>query len=425
MNHRNTYRSPIARLGLRLSCVLLMLSCVVACKEAAPVIQPPPPPDYTKQLKPGQPALRLITDPAERPDLAPLADQLADPLFVESLRRSAGWYDKPSSKTYFANEINGISHDHASISAKALLAIVEQAASPDQAIKHITDDFDVYQSYGWNRQGVVLFTGYYSPQFTASLERTGPYQFPLYKRPADLRSDPISGEVFGRDTGESIVPYYTRAELEAGRLEGLELVYLPQRLDAYTIEVNGSAKLDLTNGQTMYIGHAGTNGLNYTSIGQELVKDNKLDKNTVSMPTIRQYFLDHPGDLEQYIARNDRFVFFKEYENADQWPGGSLGFRVHAMRSLATDKGVYPAGAMVLVKTQSANRTGPITPITQLVFDQDSGGAIKAPGRADFYFGIGPAAEAEAGRLAVEGTLYYFFLKRDRVQGWADKLLQQ
>ncbi|MFK7789577.1 MAG: MltA domain-containing protein, partial [Phycisphaeraceae bacterium] len=195
-----------------------------------------------------------------------------------------------------------------------------------------------------------------------------------------------------------------------------------QRLDAYTIEVNGSAKLDLTNGETLYIGHAGTNGLKYTSIGRELIKDGKLDKNTVSMPTIRQFFLNNPDELNRYIARNDRFVFFKEYENPEQWPGGALGVRVNAMRSLATDKDVYPPGAMVLVQTGTKNRTGTIAPIQQLVFDQDAGGAILAPGRADFYFGIGPAAEAKAGELAVEGTMYYFFLKRDLVQGWFDQL---
>jgi membrane-bound lytic murein transglycosylase A len=389
-----------------------------------PVVQPPAPPDYTRPLGPGERALRLVTDPSERPDIASLAAQLADPEFIESLSLSAGWYDKPSSKSYFKPDISGISHVHAKVSAQTLLYLVESSPTPEEAAAQIDSLFDVYQTVGWNKQGVVLFTGYYSPQFTASLERTGEYQFPLYTRPADLRSDPISGEVFGRDTGTGqTVPYYTRSEIETQELlKGTELVYLPRRLDAYTIEVNGSAKLDLTNGETLYIGHAGTNGLKYTSIGRELIKDGKLDKNTVSMPTIRQFFLNNPDELNRYIARNDRFVFFKEYENPEQWPGGALGVRVNAMRSLATDKEVYPPGAMVLVKTGTKNRTGQIDPIQQLVFDQDAGGAILAPGRADFYFGIGPAAEAEAGKLAVEGTMYYFFLKRDRVQGWFDQL---
>lgn len=411
--------------------VLRVLTAVVAgvvfagCSNPPPpVVAPPPPPDYTRPLGPGERALRLVTDPADRPDLTTLANQFGDPVFLEALRRSAGWYDKPSSRNYFKPDVAGISHAHARVSAQALLSIVENASSPEQAAAQVDQQFDAYQTVGWNKQGVVLFTGYYSPQFSASLEPLGKYQFPLYTRPADLRSDPLTGEVFGRDTGNGqTVPYYTRSQIESqGLLKGTEMVYLPQRLDAYTIEVNGSAKLDLTDGKTFYIGHAGTNGLTYTSIGRELIKDGKLDKNTVSMPTIRQYFLDHPQDLEKYIAMNDRFVFFKQYENPADWPGGSIGVRVEAMRSLATDKGVYPPGAMVLVKTGSANRTGTIQPIEQLVFDQDSGGAILAPGRADFYFGIGPAAEAKAGELAVEGTMYYFFLKRDLVQGWYDSL---
>jgi len=409
---------------LRLLCVLTLGLLASGCSQPPPVVDAPPPPDYTRKLKPGEPALRRITDPAQRPDLATLADQLRDPSFLAALRRSAGWYDKPSSKSYFVDEINNISHAHAKVSAQAILNIVENAASASEAAATIDREFDVYQTVGWNKQGVVLFTGYYSPQFTASLKRTDEYRYPLYTRPADLRSDPVSGEVFGRQTADGrVVPYYTRNQIESrGLLEGSELVWLPERLDAYTIEVNGSAKLDLTNGETLFIGHAGTNGLNYTSIGRELVKDGKLDKNTVSMPTIREYFLSNPQDLERYIRMNDRFVFFKEYEDPSAWPGGSIGVKVEPHRSLATDKAVYPAGAMVLVETGSRNRTGPIDPIRQLVFDQDSGGAIKAPGRADYYFGIGPSAEAEAGRLAVEGTLYYFFLKRDRVQPWHDRL---
>lgn len=403
----------------------ITLLCIVGCQGNTPrVVQPPPPPDYTRPLGPGERALRLVTNPAERPDLASLAPQLADPEFVESLRLSAGWYDKPSSKSYFTPDVSGISHIHAKVSAQALLYLVESSPTTTEAAAQIDSQFDVYQTVGWNKQGVVLFTGYYSPQFTASLQRTDQYKYPLYTRPADLRSDPISGEVFGRDTGSGqTVPYYTRGEIESqGILKGSELVYLPRRLDAYTIEVNGSAKLDLTNGQTLYIGHAGTNGLKYTSIGRELIKDGKLDKNTVSMPTIRQFFLNNPTELEKYISRNDRFVFFKEYENPEQWPGGALGVRVNAMRSIATDKEVYPPGALALVKTGTKNRTGAIEPIVQLVLDQDAGGAIRAPGRADFYFGIGPAAESEAGKLAVEGTMYYFFLKRDLVQGWHDQL---
>ena len=141
------------------------------------------------------------------------------------------------------------------------------------------------------------------------------------------------------------------------------------------------------------------------------------------MPSLRRFFMDNPDELERYIQRNDRFIFFKDYDSTD-WPAGSLGFRVEGNRSLATDKEVYPPGAVVLVQSIGANRGGAVPPIHQLVLDQDTGGAIRAPGRADLYFGIGPVAEEQAGVLAIEANLYYLFLKRELVQGWHNRLNQ-
>jgi len=38
--------------------------------------------------------------------------------------------------------------------------------------------------------------------------------------------------------------------------------------------------------------------------------------------------------------------------------------------------------------------------------NQDTGGAIKGPGRADLFWGSGPYAEAAAGHMRHEGELY-------------------
>src|SRR5690606_14183562 len=108
---------------------------------------------------------------------------------------------------------------------------------------------------------------------------------------ADLQTDSVTGAVIGEYPG--------RAELmSSGRLDGLELVYLPSRLDAYIIEVNGSAKLNLTDGSTMYVGYAGSNGRDYTSIRKLLVEDGAIDKNISGLPAIRAYFQQHPQELE-------------------------------------------------------------------------------------------------------------------------------
>jgi len=405
----------------RLSALFLVsISLTTGCTNPAPVVGPAPAPNYARPLGPGESALRLVTDPAQRPNLAQLADQLADPAFRQSLNRSVTWYNIPSSQRTFP--ISGISHIHAQTSALAMLSIIENAASPQEAAAQINAQFDVFKSVGWNGQGDVLLTGYFSPEFDASLEKTAAYSFPLYTRPSDLVTDPLTGDVLGQRTDQGTQPYPTRSAIEqGGLLAGSELVYLPSRLDAYTIEVNGSAKLNMTDGLTMYIGYDGNNGYPYTSIGRQLVKDGQLDANTVTMPAIRQFFRDNPAELERYIQRNDRFIFFSEYDDTD-WPAGSLGFRVEGGRSMATDKEVYPPGAVVLVQSIGPNRSGAVAPINRLVLDQDTGGAIRAPGRADLYFGIGDGAEHEAGVLAIEANLYYLFLKRDNVQQWHDQL---
>ena len=113
----------------------------------------------------------------------------------------------------------------------------------------------------------------------------------------------------------------------------------------------------------------------------------------------------HQKRLFFHRNKKERFVFFRE-TSADGWPSGSLGFQVEAQRSLATDKSIFPRGGFVYVDT-TMNRQ----PFAQWMLDQDTGGAIRAPGRADLYLGAGDRATAMAGEQAEEGQLYYFFLK--------------
>ena len=386
----------------RPACLTLLLLAAVAlagCRTASA------PPDYARPLPPGAKALRPVPEAWRGPIFATVADQLDDADFVTALGRSYDWFRIASAKTHFP--VEGVTYDRARATIDALW---ELAQNPDAATREseLHRRFNAYESVGYNGEGILLYTGYFSPQFTASRTRQGPFQFPLYQRPDDLRSDPATGQILGREhprTG-AIGPYPARAEIEGGALlAGQELVWLPSRLDAFTIEVNGSAKLNLTDGSEMLVGYAGTNGREYTSIGRRLVADGVLDKNTVSMPTIRKHFRERPDRLDHYIRQNDRFVFFREYAGSD-WPAGSLGFRVQDGRSLATDKKIFPRGGVVLASTELADGST----FRRLMLDQDTGGAIRAPGRADLYFGIGDAAERKAGSQAAEGRLFYVFL---------------
>jgi membrane-bound lytic murein transglycosylase len=66
---------------------------------------------------------------------------------------------------------------------------------------------------------------------------------------------------------------------------------------------------------------------------------------------------------------------------------------------------------VVVVDTESVNFTKGRKPFLRLMVDQDPGGAIQAPGRADIFMGVGPSAEILAGGQYAEGELYYMFLK--------------
>ncbi|MEM9419872.1 MAG: MltA domain-containing protein [Planctomycetota bacterium] len=381
--------------------LLLASLCLPGCRK--PEVESP---DYARPLPPGASALREVTGLWRDQIIEETAAQMSDAAFVEALGRSYDWFRIESTKQHFP--VEGVTHARARASVEKMMEILE---APDARVRADRLDalFNVYESVGYNGEGIVLFTGYYSPEYTASKTRTGQFQYPLYSRPADLVSDPATGAILGqKQSSGRVTPYPTRQQIESGNLlAGQELVYLPSRLDAYSIEVNGSAKLQLTTGGTMYVGYSGTNGRDYTSIGRLLVADGILDPNTVTMPSIRQYFQQNPRKLDDYIRQNQRFVFFEEYAATD-WPAGSLGFRVTPRRSLATDKKIFPRGGVVLVSTTLPGGQD----FRQLMLDQDTGGAIRAPGRADLYFGIGPTAERLSGAQAAEGRLFYLFLKQ-------------
>ncbi len=372
--------------------------------------------EYARPLPHGRTGLRKIIDPSRRPDVRMIVDQLGDEDFRSALLLSLDWFAKPSSVQFYP--MGTISHAQAWASLFAVSRLDRR--QPQTAVSLIDQQFDVWESVGWNGSGEVFYTGYFTPVYQASPVQTSEYRFPLYRKPPDLVSDPITGKVLGqRRPGGGLALYPTRAEITDGNLlSGYELVWLKDQLDAYLIHVNGSAKLTLNTGGIMYIGYAGSNGREYTSLGQMLIQAGKLDANRLNLAAIRNYFKNHPGELNRYARRNNRFVFFTEYTD-EQWPAGSLGFQVTPGRTLATDKSVFPRGCVVWVQTTApAMDSARVEPFHRLMLDQDTGGAIRAAGRADIYYGIGSTAEYLAGRQQAVGRLYYLLLKPQYVNHW-------
>ncbi|MGK7915711.1 MAG: MltA domain-containing protein, partial [Prochloraceae cyanobacterium] len=177
--------------------------------------------------------------------------------------------------------------------------------------------------------------------------------------------------------------------------------------------VQGSAKLQLTDGTQMSITYGGSTNYGYTSIGGELVKDGIFPEEELTLPRLLAYFEAHPQELDNYIPRNNRFIFF--YETDHKPPNGSLSVPVTAERSIATDKSLMPPGALALIQAPipQVSLTGELETreVTRYVLDQDTGSAIKGAGRVDVFLGSGELAGDRAGLLNGSGKLYYLLLK--------------
>jgi membrane-bound lytic murein transglycosylase A len=211
----------------------------------------------------------------------------------------------------------------------------------------------------------------------------------------------------------SITPYPPRAVIEdAMLLRGQELVWLSDPLEAYIAHIQGSAKIKLPDGKLITVGYVAHNGYEYKSMSQALVNDGKISRSQLSLPTIIAYFKEHPDEVSRYTRLNPRFIFFSKQEGDAR---GSLNEPVMPMRTIATDKSIFPRGCLTFISTtlprEEAGNVA-MRPFTGFMLDQDTGGAIRAPGRCDVYIGVGDTAGKLAGQTYQEGKLYYLFLKQ-------------
>lgn len=287
---------------------------------------------------------------------------------------------------------------------RQLLVESRSAAELQAAVRR---EFTFYQAAGQDGQGTVAFTGYFEPTYSASRVPTAEYRYPLYRLPANFQQWPQAHPTRLRLEGADGL------QASKGPLRGLELVWLRDRLQAFLIQVQGSARLQLTDGGTMTVGFAGKTSQPYNSVGKELVKDGKFTLEELTLPKLLQYFQDHPAELSRYLPRNPSFVFFRETNGAAAT--GSLGAPVTAERSIATDKSLMPPGALALIHTslpcRQANGEYAYPIVSRYVLDQDTGSAIKGAGRVDVFMGTGIEAGNRAGLMNSTGQLYYLLLK--------------
>ena len=385
-----------------LSVLLLIAVFITGCQKPQAKL------DYDRPLPPGQLALRKITNPADIPDFTYGCYNMA--AMERAIDYSLSYLAKPSSKKFYP--YGEITHDKVIDSLKAFKDLIASRVRGAQLNDAIRQRFDVYVSVGCDDKGTVLFTGYYTPIFDGSPTRTEKFRYPLYKQPVDLVKDP-DGEILGRKAPDGrITTYPTRAQIEnSNMLQGTELVWLSDPFEAYIAQVQGSAKLRMPDEKLTTIGYAANNGHEYKSISKELVKDGIITPDQLSLASMIQYFKSHIDKVAVYTRKNPRFVFFS---NEDGPPRGSLNEPVTPMRTIATDKSIFPRACLAFISTNLPRMVGGQIykdAHAGFVLDQDTGGAIRAPGRCDVYMGQGDTAGQLAGQTYQEGRLYYLFLK--------------
>jgi membrane-bound lytic murein transglycosylase A len=294
---------------------------------------------------------------------------------------------------------------------EALCARLRSAGRVDgEAARRFFETEFVPYAVGDRGERVGLLTGYYEPELEGDRRRRPPFVHPLYLAPDDrmvvdlgeFKRDLAGRKITGMIRGGRFRPYFDRAEIERGALRGrrLELLWVRDPVALFFLQIQGSGRVRLPDGEVVRVGYDGQNGHDYTAIGRVLVERGELALEQVSLQSIRAWLRAHPDQSEAVMNANRSYVFFRRLPGAG--PVGAEGVAITPWRSAAVDDERLPYGLPLwldstLPAVPELGRDE--TPLRRLVVAQDTGGAIVGPVRADLFLGPGEEAEQTAGRM--------------------------
>lgn len=288
---------------------------------------------------------------------------------------------------------------------KAALALgseVEISAARD----FFESRFTPYRFEGRAASGFV--TGYYEPELKGSRIKSEHYFVPVYRVPDDLvqlfpdseRAKRNHEMTAGRKTGDGMIPYYDRKEIEQGALEGreLEILYLDDWADAFYMHIQGSGRAALEEGGHVRLGFGAKNGHSYTAIGKSLIERGAITRDEMSMDAVRSWLEANGEEARKLMWKNRSYIFFRELDQTEAaiGPVGAQGVALSPRRSLAVDTSLHKLGTPIWVNAPDLDLHGHAG-FSHLMIAQDAGSAIKGPGRGDIYWGSGEKAGEIAG----------------------------
>ncbi|QIL84980.1 murein transglycosylase A [Vibrio sp. HDW18] len=258
---------------------------------------------------------------------------------------------------------------------------------------------------GGDKQGNVLFTGYFSPVMELRHQADAVFKYPVYGLPNCQQNCP------------------TRADIYQGALEGqgLELGYAANLIDPFIMEVQGSGFVHFEDDDTLeYFAYAGKNNKAYVSIGKVLIERGLVAREQMSLKAIKDWVLANDEQtVRELLEQNPSFVFFQPRAAAPVT--GSAGIPLLPMASVAGDRSILPMGTPILAEVPLLNADGTWSGAHQLrlLIVLDTGGAVKQ-NHLDLYHGMGPRAGLEAGHYKHFGRVWKLGLDNSPTQApWA------
>lgn len=288
-------------------------------------------------------------------------------------------------------------------------------------------------------------TGYYEPAFKGDTRPTASARFPIYGVPADMvtlelpggqrsgrvrvdkvgsnrarispsgvysadlsafAANPKSRVVKGRFEGNRFVPYYTRAQINAGALNGKApiLGYANDPVELFFVHIQGSGRMITPDGRSVHLSFADKNEYPFKSIAQYMANRGYLPLGQTSMQGIRAWMAQHPQHLAEILGQNPSYIFFRANTSAgrEDGPTGSLGVPLMGGYAAAVDKHHIALGSPLYLVSQFPDGA----PLERLLMAQDTGSAITGGVRVDYFAGFGDEAGAVAGRMKSPGRVW-------------------
>ncbi len=234
--------------------------------------------------------------------------------------------------------------------------------------------------------GEGLLTAYFSPAYEARSAFQGDFTAPLRPPPRYPTN---------RD----------RAAIE--RTPAPDALAWMRPEDLFFLQVQGSGVLIFADGARRRASFAGSNGLQFVAIANNLVAAGLLAPSEASAGHVHDWLAAHRGPrADAVMDENPRYIFFRLTPDVGGEPQGASGAPLIPGRSVAVDPAYHPYFELLWIDAEAGQLSGARPSYQRLAVALDRGGAITGPVRADLFLGSGAAAGEEAARVRHRLRLY-------------------